>query len=92
MSHSSEPAGPAEPARAGRCPASRAAHRRARPARQHPAPPRQRPAHGQPCAGRGEAYELTDEDREWIRRTAASLGPLTSRQRDLLGQLLRPHR
>jgi hypothetical protein len=88
MSHS-ESASQAEPARPGRCPATRPSRRTARP---HPAPPRQRPAHGKPCAGRGEAYELTDDDREWIRRTVDRLGPLTSRQRDLLGQLLRPHR
>jgi hypothetical protein len=39
-----------------------------------------------------QAYELSDEDREWARRTAASLPPLTSRQRDRLGMLLRKRR
>jgi hypothetical protein len=38
------------------------------------------------------AYDLSDEDREWARRTAASLPPLTGRQRDRLGMLLRKRR
>jgi hypothetical protein len=33
-------------------------------------------------------YELTDEDREWVRHTVASLPPLTDRQRDILALLL----
>jgi hypothetical protein len=34
-------------------------------------------------------YDLSAGDREWVERTAASLGPLTDRQRDTLGRLLR---
>jgi hypothetical protein len=37
-------------------------------------------------------YELSEEDREWARRMVASLPPLTSRQRDRLGLLLRKRR
>lgn len=33
--------------------------------------------------------DLSADDREWVERTAASLGPLTDKQRDLLGRLLR---
>jgi len=49
---------------------------------------------GQPAAGRGGngKYDLSAEDREWVERTAASLGPLTDKQRDILGLLLRQHR
>ena len=59
-----------------------------------PAPqPRTRRAHGEPCPARDEdACELTEEDREWARRTVAALPPLTSRQRDILALLLRRHR
>jgi hypothetical protein len=32
--------------------------------------------------------EVTDEDREWARRTAAGLPPLTDGQRDILALLL----
>jgi hypothetical protein len=32
---------------------------------------------------------LSEEDRQWVTRTVASLGPLTDRQRDILGLLLR---
>jgi len=42
-------------------------------------------------AGNGK-YDLSAEDREWVDRTAASLGPLTDKQRDTLGLLLRRHR
>ena len=68
-------------------------------------PPQQRPA---PChhdSGTGEEvppvappgyqsdeYELSEEDREWARRMVAGLPPLTDRQRDLLGLLLRKRR
>jgi hypothetical protein len=34
-------------------------------------------------------YDLSADDREWVERTAASLGPLTDKQRDILGLLLR---
>jgi len=87
MSQSSEPAQP-EPGPAGKRPprcTGRATPRR-------PAPPRQRPAHGRPCTRQDRPYELTDEDRAWARRAAAALGPLTSRQRDILALLLRPCR
>ena len=48
---------------------------------------------GQSAAGRGGGkYDLSAEDREWVERTAASLGPLTGKQRDTLGLLLRQHR
>ncbi len=48
---------------------------------------------GQP-AGRGgeDKYDLSADDREWVERTAASLGPLTDKQRDILGLLLRKRR
>jgi len=36
-----------------------------------------------------DEYELSEEDREWARRMVVGLPPLTSRQRDLLGMLLR---
>ncbi|HUY49176.1 MAG TPA: hypothetical protein VMV92_26230 [Streptosporangiaceae bacterium] len=54
--------------------------------------PRKRKAHGAPCPSRDAQYELTDEDREWARRTVASLPPLTDRQRDILALLLRKPR
>jgi hypothetical protein len=49
---------------------------------------------GQPAVGRGGdgKYDLSAEDREWVERTAASLGPLTDKQRDILGLLLRKRR
>jgi hypothetical protein len=49
---------------------------------------------GRPAAGRGDdgKYDLSADDREWVERTAASLGPLTDRQRDILGLLLRTRR
>ena len=51
-------------------------------------------ASGQPAAGRGGdgKYDLSADDREWVERTAASLGPLTDKQRDILGLLLRKRR
>ena len=47
-----------------------------------------------PVAGHGGdgKDDLSADDREWVERTAASLGPLTGRQRDILGLLLRRHR
>jgi len=49
---------------------------------------------GLPAAGRdGDGkYDLSADDREWVERTAASLGPLTDKQRDTLGLLLRKRR
>jgi hypothetical protein len=51
---------------------------------------------GQPASGRGGdgdgKYDLSADDREWVERTAASLGPLTDKQRDTLGLLLRQRR
>ena len=49
---------------------------------------------GQSAAGRGGdgKYDLSAEDREWVERTAARLGPLTDKQRDILGLLLRNRR
>lgn len=38
---------------------------------------------------RDRAAVLSDEDREWVRRTAESLGPLSDEQRQLLALLLR---
>lgn len=72
--------------------------RRARPlhcSQPQPAPrhrPRTRNAPGAACPADEESYELTEEDREWARRTVASLPPLTDRQRDILALLLRPRR
>jgi hypothetical protein len=54
--------------------------------------PRKRKPSGAPYPARDAKYELTDEDREWARRTVASLPPLTDRQRDVLALLLRKHR
>jgi hypothetical protein len=42
-------------------------------------------------AGAGK-YDLSASDREWVERAAASLGPLTDKQRDVLGLLLRKRR
>jgi hypothetical protein len=47
---------------------------------------------GEPWPAHDDSYELTDEDRNWARRTVASLPPLTDRQRDILALLLRGHR
>lgn len=47
---------------------------------------------GQSAAGRGSKYDLSADDQDWVERTAASLGPLTDRQRDILGLLLRKRR
>jgi hypothetical protein len=51
-------------------------------------------ADGEPTARRGGdgKYDLSADDREWVERTAASLGPLTDKQRDILGLLLRKRR
>ncbi len=51
-------------------------------------------ASGQPAAVRGGngKYDLSADDREWVERTAASLGPLTDKQRDILGLLLHKRR
>jgi hypothetical protein len=53
---------------------------------------RKRSAPGGACPAGEESYQLTDEDREWARRTVASLPPLTDRQRDILALLLRTRR
>jgi len=49
---------------------------------------------GLPAAGRGGdgKYDLCADDREWVERIAVSLGPLTDKQRDILGLLLRKRR
>ena len=49
---------------------------------------------GQPAAGRGGdgKYDLSADDWEWVERTAAGLGPLTDKQRDILGLLPRQRR
>jgi hypothetical protein len=49
-------------------------------------------APGRPAAGNRSGdgkYGLSADDRDWVERTAASLGPLTDKQRDALGRLLR---
>ena len=39
------------------------------------------------CAVDGDAeYQLSVDDREWVRRTAKSLGPLTGRRQHILGR------
>jgi hypothetical protein len=53
--------------------------------------PRKRPRGGR-CPSGDDKYELTEEDREWARRTVAGLPPLTDRQRDILALLLRKRR
>jgi hypothetical protein len=41
---------------------------------------------GQPTGRGGDGkYDLSADDREWVERIAASLGPLTDKQRDILG-------
>jgi hypothetical protein len=51
------------------------------------------PAAGRDGDGDGDGkYDLSADDREWVERTAASLGPLTDKQRDILGLLLRKRR
>jgi hypothetical protein len=47
------------------------------------------PAPGSACPARRPQDDLSEEDRQWVTRTVASLGPLTDRQRDILGLLLR---
>jgi len=75
---------------AGEHPAPRPADRSAQPPATHSAArPRRRSAPGAACPADGGKYELTDDDREWARRTVASLPPLTDRQRDILALLLR---
>jgi len=59
-----------------------------RAAREREPRPRKRTDPGEPWPADDDRYELTDEDREWARRTVASLPPLTDRQRDILGVLL----
>jgi hypothetical protein len=86
MSHDTEPGTPAQPPppaqparpRPPRCTARRASGRPARP---------RTPGHG--CQARPAKYDLSEDDRQWVTRTVASLGPLTDRQRDILGLLLR---
>ena len=55
---------------------------------------RRKPPAASQAAGRGGGgkYDLSADDREWVERTAASLGPLTDKQRDILGLLLRQRR
>jgi hypothetical protein len=62
------------------------------PADRHGSLPRKRRTRGEPYPSRDSGYELTDEDREWARRTVASLPPLTDRQRDILALLLSKRR
>jgi hypothetical protein len=85
MSHDTGPDTPAEaslpaqPApRPPRCAARRASGRAGRPR-----------TPGRSCAARPAKYDLSEEDSQWISQTVASLGPLTDRQRDILGLLLR---
>jgi hypothetical protein len=77
------PAGEHRAARPPRCSQS--------PADRHGSLPRKRPR-GEPHPSGDDKYELTEEDREWARRTVASLPPLTPRQRDILALLLRQRR
>ncbi|MDP9866359.1 MULTISPECIES: hypothetical protein [Streptosporangium] len=35
---------------------------------------------------------LTDEDREWVRRTVANMGPLADEDRDYLALIFKNHR
>jgi hypothetical protein len=75
---------PGRDRRPARCTASPPpCHDRARPRTKKP---------GTACPSRDKDGDLTDEDREWARRTVASLPPLTDRQRDILALLLRRHR
>jgi len=55
-------------------------------------PPAKREVSDASRPARDAEYELTDEDREWARRIAASLPPLTGRQREVLALLLRKRR
>ena len=69
-------------------------HRRAPLRCTQPQPaPRHRPRNPAAACPAGEdSCELTEEDREWARRTVASLPPLTDRQRDILALLLHRRR
>ena len=62
--------------------------RTTRDARERLTRPRGRLAKRTPCPVGDSGEEMTDEDREWARRTAAGLPPLTDRQRDVLALLL----
>lgn len=42
--------------------------------------------------GTGGKYDLSADDLDWVERTVAALGPLTDKQRDALGRLLRGSR
>jgi hypothetical protein len=86
MSHDTRPGTPAEeplPAQPARPRPPRCAARHASGRAGRPRMP------GRSCAARPATYDLSEEDRQWISRTVASLGPLTDRQRDILGLLLR---
>lgn len=54
--------------------------------------PRKRPCDHAQCPGGSGDGELTEDDREWARRTVARLPPLTDRQRDILALLLSKRR
>jgi hypothetical protein len=83
MSHDTEPVTPEQPTppaqparpRPTRCTARRTTGRPRTP--------------GRACHARPAKYDLSEDDRQWVTRTVASLGPLTDRQRDILGLLLR---
>ena len=65
------------------------------PARSCPASPpasRKRARKRRTSDDSGGKYDLCDDDREWVARTASRLGPLTDRQRDILARLLRTRR
>jgi hypothetical protein len=55
-------------------------------------PPPRAPADEGSEDGEDGERALSQEDREWARRTVAALPPLTSRQRDILAMLLRQRR
>lgn len=63
-----------------------------RAARERVPRPRKQTDPGEPWPADDDRYELTDEDRDWARRTVAGLPPLTDRQRDILALLLSKRR
>lgn len=50
------------------------------------------PRAGEGAALTGKRCGLTDEDREWVRRTVAGLGPLADEDRDYLALIFSNHR
>jgi hypothetical protein len=63
--------------------------RRAKPRTGTPGPRNQDGGSGSSPAGASEKYDLSDEEREWVARTIARIGPLTRQDREFLILMLR---